>query len=168
MRWFFYCFLTNIFQITFKYFQNIIRLCFHFVKFRWEKYNMLGADEDGRICSFFITNCWYTFSNANGIEKLHNFCTKIFNFVQFNHKNHCCNVSLYIMMKPWKYSMANILNCCTIFFFFFFFFFKFVSIGKNYLEAFNFSVFMECSNKGPYIKYVGGAPEGFCGGHEIF
>ena len=22
--------------------------------------------------------------------------------------------------------------------------------------------------KGPYIKYVGGGPEGFCGGHEVF
>ena len=24
------------------------------------------------------------------------------------------------------------------------------------------------SSKGPYIKYVGGRPEGFCGRHEIF
>ena len=23
-------------------------------------------------------------------------------------------------------------------------------------------------HKGPYIKYVGGGPEAFCGGHEIF
>ena len=75
-------------------------------------------------CSFFITNCWYTFSNKYGIEKPHNFYTKIFNFVQFNHKNHCCNLSLNIMIKWWKYSMANILNGCVSFSFFFFFFFS--------------------------------------------
>ena len=39
--------------------------------------------------------------------------------------------------------MANILNCCA----FFFFFFKFESSGKNYLEAFNFSVLVDCFNK---------------------
>ena len=39
--------------------------------------------------------------------------------------------------------MANILNCCTIFFFFF----KFGSSGKNYLDALNFSVLVDCSNK---------------------
>ena len=54
---------------------------------------MLGADEMVE-CSFFVTNCWYASSNANAIEKPHNFCTKLFNFVQFNRKNHCWNVSL--------------------------------------------------------------------------
>ena len=34
-------------------------------------------------CSFFITNCCYTFSNANGIEKPDNLSTKISNFLQF-------------------------------------------------------------------------------------
>ena len=38
-----------LFQITFKQFQIIVTLCFHFVKFPWEKYNMLKADEDGRM-----------------------------------------------------------------------------------------------------------------------
>ena len=51
---FFYCFLTNIFQITFKYIQNIVIFCFQFVEFPWEKYNMLGLDEDGRM--LFLCN----------------------------------------------------------------------------------------------------------------
>ena len=37
--------------------------------------------------------------------------------------------------------MANILNCCAIFFC------KLGSSGNNYLEAFNFSVLVDCSNK---------------------
>ena len=49
MRWFSYCFLTKNFQINFKYFQNIVILRFHLVKFPREKYNMLGADEDCRM-----------------------------------------------------------------------------------------------------------------------
>ena len=49
MGWFSYCFLTKNFQITFKYLQNIVILCFHLVKFPWEKYNLLGADEDCRM-----------------------------------------------------------------------------------------------------------------------
>ena len=32
-------------------------------------------------------------------------------------------------------------------------------ISKDYVSRFT---------KGPYIKYVGGGLEGFCGGHEIF
>ena len=34
-------------------------------------------------CSFFLTNCCYTFSNANGIEKPDNLSTKISNFLLF-------------------------------------------------------------------------------------
>ena len=37
--------------------------------------------------------------------------------------------------------MVNVLNCPA----FFFFLFKFESSGKSYLEAFNFSVFVDCS-----------------------
>ena len=37
--------------------------------------------------------------------------------------------------------MTSNLNCCA------FFFFKFGTSGKNYLEAFNFSVLMDCSNE---------------------
>ena len=48
---------------------------------------------------FFIKKCWYTFSHANGIEKPHNFWKKVFNFVQFNHKNHCGKVSDEMMIK---------------------------------------------------------------------
>ena len=89
------------------------------MKYPWEKYNMLGADED----------CWMLFlhnelleyiSNASRIEKPHKFWTKISNFVQFNHKNHSRNLSLNIMMKRWKHSMASILNYRAFFFFFFF------------------------------------------------
>ena len=81
----FYCFLTNIFLITFKYLQNMAILCFQFVKFPWKKINMLRADEDG----FFLTNFCYIFSNANGIEKPDRYLlTKISNFVQFNSKKH--------------------------------------------------------------------------------
>ena len=125
----FYCFLRNIFQITFKYLQNTIIFCFQFVKFPWEKYNMLRPDINGK-CSFFVTNCCYAFSNANGIEKADSFLIKISNFVQFNDKNHCCNVRLDIMMKHWKDRMINISNCCEIFY-------KFGSSGINW-EAFNF------------------------------
>ena len=106
----FYCFLTNIFQITFKYLQNIVRLCFHFVKFPWEKYNMLGADEDGRMLFLHNELLVYIFKckwNRETAQFLH----KIFSYVQFNQKNHCCNVSLNRVMTcdVWEYSMANIL-----------------------------------------------------------
>ena len=69
----FYCFLTNIFQITFKCLQNIVRLFFHLVKFSSEKYNMLRAHEDGRMLFLHKANHWDTSSNANGIEKPDNF-----------------------------------------------------------------------------------------------
>ena len=56
MRWVFLLFfdnLSNYLQIPSKDYVftlwNYVRLCFHFVKFPWEKYNMLGADEDGRM-----------------------------------------------------------------------------------------------------------------------
>ena len=72
---FFYCILTNIFQITFKYLQNIVRLCFHFVKFPWEKYNMLGADEDGRMLFLhnellvYIFKCKWKRETAQFLDK---------------------------------------------------------------------------------------------------
>ena len=94
----FYCFLTIIFQVTFKYFQNIVGLRAHFVKFSWKK-----CEDDE--CSFFITNCWYT------------------------------NL---------KISKKNIL---TLFNFFFFFFFSNLKAVEKYLEAFNFSVFVDCYKK---------------------
>ena len=53
-----YCFLTKIFQITFKYLQNMVMLCSQFIKFPWKKYHMLRADEDGQMLflhdEFFI------------------------------------------------------------------------------------------------------------------
>ena len=48
----FYCFLTNIFQITFKYLQNLVTLHFQLVKSHWEKYNMREADEDAWMLIF--------------------------------------------------------------------------------------------------------------------
>ena len=89
----FYCFLTSIFQITFKHIQNMVVFCFQFVEFLWEKYNMLGADEDGRM--LFLCN--ELLLNANGIEKRDSL---------LNHKNHCCNVRLNVMMKLWKDKMV--------------------------------------------------------------
>ena len=50
-RWhgFFISFWQKNFQITFKCLQNIVILCFQFMKFSWQKYNVLGADEDDRM-----------------------------------------------------------------------------------------------------------------------
>ena len=74
----------------------------------------------------------------------------------FNLKNYYCNVSLNIMMKRWKYSMANILNYCRIFY-------KFGSNRKNYWEAFNFfSVLMDCSNKENLKKVIKEAISPMC------
>ena len=64
----FCCFLTDIFQITFKHLWNIVIPCFPFVKFPWEKDNMLREDEDDRMLLLY-DNCLYIFSNVNGIEK---------------------------------------------------------------------------------------------------
>ena len=73
---------SNYIQIPSKY-SNIMLSIYEISR------SILGADEDGRMQ--FVTSCCFTFSN--GIEKSHNFLTKISNFVQFNHKNHCCNVN---------------------------------------------------------------------------
>ena len=73
---------SNYFQMPSKY-SNIMLSIYEISR------SILGADEDGRMQ--FVTSCCFTFSN--GIEKSHNFLTKISNFVQFNHKNHCCNVN---------------------------------------------------------------------------
>ena len=32
----------------------------------------------------------------------------------------------------------------------------------------NVGIMINIDVKGPYIKYVGGGPEGFCWGHEVF
>ena len=63
----FYYFLTNIFPVTFEYLQNLVTLRFQFVKFPWEKYNMLRVDEDDRML-FFDNEFLLYFSNAHGIE----------------------------------------------------------------------------------------------------
>ena len=49
-------------------------------------------------CFFFMTNCYYTFSNISEREKP-DLLAKIPNFVLFNHKKYCFNVKLNIMKK---------------------------------------------------------------------
>ena len=114
----FYCFLINSFQITFKYLQNLVIVCFQFVKFLWKNYHMLKADKDGRMRMFCLHKEFllYISSNANGIEKS-DICWQKFP-TSFNSitRRTCCNVKLNIMMKRWKYRMANVLNCREIFF----------------------------------------------------
>ena len=45
-------------------------------------------------------------------------------------------------------------------------------LGKDTPIFCHFSIFQKNGlfymHKGPYIKYVGGRPKGYCGGHEIF
>ena len=86
-------FLTNIFQITFKYLQNIVILCFQFVKFTWEKYHMLRTDEDDRMLSLHNEFLSYIFE-CKWNREIGNLLTEISNFVQFNNKKHLlqCNV----------------------------------------------------------------------------
>ena len=95
MRWVFLLLFGkhfwNYLQMPSKCSNIMSSLCEIFLR----KYSMLGTDEVVE-CSFYITNCWYTFSNANGIEKPQ-FLDKM--LVQFNHKNHCCNTSLNKMVK---------------------------------------------------------------------
>ena len=77
----FITFWQTVFKLPFQYLQNIVILCFQFVKFIWEKYNVLGADEDGQwlfLHNKFSCFC-YIFSNVNGIEKPG---------IQFNNKKH--------------------------------------------------------------------------------
>ena len=77
MRWFFYCFLTNIFQITFKYIQNIVIFCFQFV----ELYKMLRADEDSRMLFLFnelllyISQCKWNRETRQLVDKSFEFCS---------------------------------------------------------------------------------------------
>ena len=140
-------FFTAFWQtFTYKYLPNIIWLCFHFVKFSWEKYNMLGADEDGQMILLHNELLVYIFKYKWNRETTQ-FLDKNFNFVQFNHKNHCCNVSLSMMMKRWKHNTPNTLNCRKIFF-------QLESSGKIYLEAFNFSLLVDCFNKENSEKVV--------------
>ena len=100
---------------TYKYLPNVVWLCFHFMKLFWEKYNMLGADEDGQMILLHNEFLVYIFKYKWNRETTQ-FLDKNFNFVQFNHKNHCCNVSLSMMMKRWKHNTANTLNCRKFFF----------------------------------------------------
>ena len=110
----FYCFLTNNFQINFKYLQNIAILCFQFVKFPWK--NITCQKPIKMVeCSFFINNFCYIFSNANGIEKPGICWRKILTLFNSIKRRTFCNVKLNIMMKRWKCRMANILNGCAIF-----------------------------------------------------
>ena len=110
----FYCFLTNIFLITFQYLQNIAILCFEFVTFPWK--NVICYKQMKMVkSSFFIKNFCYIFSNANGIEKPGICWQKCLTFFNSITRSTYCNVKLIIMMKQWKYRIANILNCYAVF-----------------------------------------------------
>ena len=76
----FYCLLTNIFPITFKCIQNMVTLCFQFVKFLLEKYNILGVDEDGRMLILHNKLLLYILECKWNKEAGH-LVTKIFSFV---------------------------------------------------------------------------------------
>ena len=76
----FYCLLTNIFPITFKCIQNMVTLYFQFVKFLFEKYNMLGVDEDGRMLILHNKLLLYILECKWNKEAGH-LVTKIFSFV---------------------------------------------------------------------------------------
>ena len=97
----FFCFLTNIFQITFKHFQSIVILYIQIVKFPWEKCGILRADEDGRMVFFhnefllYILKCKWN-------REIKHLLTKISNLVQINSMNTCCSVRLNIMIKRYK------------------------------------------------------------------
>ena len=136
-----YCFLANTFLITFKYLQNIAILCFHFVKLPWKKY-MLEADENGRMLFLHNEFLLYIFKCKWNRGTRH-LLTKISIFVNSVTRTTCCNARLNIMMKRWKYRMANILNCRAIFH-------RFWSSRKQKqqlleAETLNFKVLMECS-----------------------
>ena len=108
----FYCFLKNIFQIIFKYLQNIVILWFQ--KFTWEKYHMLREHENGGMVALqndfllYILKCTW-------IEKSDICWQKFLTSVILIKRSTSCNVRLNIVMKQWKYKMARILNCRAIF-----------------------------------------------------
>ena len=58
---------------------------------------MLGADEDGRMLFLHNELLVYIFKCKWNRETAL-FPHKIFSYVQFNQKNHCCNVSLNRVM----------------------------------------------------------------------
>ena len=83
MTWF-YCFLTNIFQVNFKYLQNIVILCFQFVKFPCEKYHILRVYENGQMLS--PHNEFLLYFQCKWNREMEHLLTKISNFVQLNNK----------------------------------------------------------------------------------
>ena len=91
MSWFLLLFDKHF--SNFQYLQNLAIICFQFVKFPWKKYNMLKADEDGRMLFFHKEFLLYIFKYKWNKETGH-LLTKISNFVQFNNKKHLlqCNV----------------------------------------------------------------------------
>ena len=96
---------SNYLQVPSKYSKSILSIC----KISLKKYNMLEADEDGRM--LFLL--WYIFKCKWNRETGH-MLTKISNFVQFSNKKDLLQW-LNIMMKRQKYRMATLLNYRAIF-----------------------------------------------------
>ena len=92
------------------YLQSIAILCFQFVKFPWKKYNMLEADENGRMLFLHNEFLSYIFKCKWNRETRH-FPTKMSTFVNSITRSTWCNAKLNIMMKPWKNWVVNILDC---------------------------------------------------------
>ena len=110
----FIAFWQRIFKLPLKTFQNIVILCFQFVKFPCAKY-ILKAEMKVVEFSFFITNvCLCTC--INGIKKPDISWQKF--LISFNSvtRSTFCSFRLNIIIKQWKYRIANILNWEGIFF----------------------------------------------------
>ena len=73
----------------------MVLLCFQFLRFPWEKYNMLRTN----FRMLFLYNEFLLYiSNVNGIEKSF-ICWQISNFDQFNNKNHLVQCNVFCKIK---------------------------------------------------------------------
>ena len=87
-------FWQTFFKLPFKYLQNIIILCFEFVKFPWEKYNILRAEEVGQM--LFLHNEFLLYICINEMEKLDICCQKFLTLFNSITKSTCYNLSIMI------------------------------------------------------------------------
>ena len=105
---------------------------------------MLEADQNGRMLFLHNEFLLYIFKCKWNTETRH-LLTKISTFLNSITRSTCCSARLNIMMKRWKYRMANILHCRAIFHRF----------GSSRMqkqqpleaETLNFRVLMDCSNQ---------------------
>ena len=115
MSWFLLLFdkqFSNYLPIPSKYSNIMLSICKISLKKNIICYKQMKMVD----CSFFIKNFCYIFSNADGIEKQGICWQKFLTLFYSITRSTCCNVQLNIIMKRWKYRMANILNCYAIFF----------------------------------------------------